>query len=308
MVRQATGEKRPMLKTTFQRARPRQRVLGLVFVGALLLPACDLSGSTAPVTPPVQVVTAAPTAMIAGPSAVTTPPPTLTAPPPQPTDTPAPPAAPTLLPATLVVVPPTTAAGNSLPVSEVTNYKNTLGAFTVIGTVRNQGTQPLTNIRVTATVSDNKGATIGTAQDTFLPLVITIPPGASAPFSITFEGFSGDPAKVDVASQADVADAANKFPAAAGLTVSDIQLNTQVENGSGTITGQVKNSGPSTAGSVRVLAVAYNAQGQVVDVAKGVTKPDKLTAGASAPYQASFRRPSVQITRVETLAVGIVQK
>ncbi|MDQ2809527.1 MAG: FxLYD domain-containing protein, partial [Chloroflexota bacterium] len=245
-----------MLKTTFQRARPRQRLGGLVFVAALLLPACDLNGNAVPTVPPIQVVTAGPSAVTTS-SAVTTPPPTLTAPPPQPTGTSAPPAAPTLPAATLVIAPPTTTAGNPLPVSEVTNYKNTLGAFTVIGTVRNQGTQPLTNIRVTATVSDNKGATIGTAQDTFLPLVVTIPPGASAPFSIVFEGFSGDPAKVDVASQADVADAANKYPPA-GLTVSDTQLNTQVENGSGTLTGQVKNTGPAAASSVRVLAMAYN--------------------------------------------------
>ena len=297
-----------MQKTTVPRVLAQQRLLGLGALAALLLAACDLNSSPAPTAVAIQIVTAGPSAVTTGPSAVTNPPPTLTAPPALPTGTAAPPQAATLPPATLVVVPPTPAAGNLLPVSEVTNYKNTLGAFTVIGTVRNQGTQPLTNIRVTAMVSDNKGTTIGTAQDTFLPLVITIPPGASAPFSITFAGFSGDPAKVDVASQADVADAANKYPAVAGLTVSDTQLNTQVENGSGTITGQVKNTGTTTAGSVRVLAIAYNAQGQVVDVAKGTAKPDKLTIGATAPYQASFRRPSVQISKVETLAVGIVQK
>ncbi len=297
-----------MLKTTFQRALPQQRILGLIFVAALLLPACDLNSSTAPTAQPIQVVTSGPSAATAAPGTVLTPPPTLTAPPAKPADTAAPAPAATLPPATLVVVPPTTAAGNPLPVVEVTNYKNTLGAFTVIGTVRNQGAQPLTNIKLTATVSDNKGATIGTAQDTFLPLVITLPPGAVAPFSIVFEAFSGEPAKVDVASQADVADAGNKYPAANGLTVSDTQLNTQVENGSGTVTGQVKNTGTATAASVRVLTIGYNEQGKVVDVGKGTAKPDKLAAGATAPYQASFRRPSVQITKVETLAVGIAQK
>ena len=295
-----------MLKTTLHRTRPQQRILGLLFVTAVLLPACDLNGSAAPTVAPIQVVTA-------GPDAGTNPPgqpvpPTLTAPPLDPTRTPGPPQAPTLPPATLVIVPPTIAAGNPLPVSEVTNYKNTLGAFTVVGTVRNQGTQPLTNIRITATVSDNKGAAIGTAQDTFLPLVVTLPPGATAPFSVVFEGFSGDPVKVDVASQADVADATNKYPAAVGLTVSDTQLNTQVENGSGTVTGQVKNSDPNSAGSVRVLAMGYDAAGKLVDVAKGTTKPDKLATGATAPYQASFRRPNVKISKVETLAVGILQK
>ena len=149
-----------------------QRKLALLMLVALLLSACDLGGSN---PSPSPVGGASGPSSLGGSSAVQT------------------------LPTLNVESGPQTAGpAGALEVRQVTQYINTVGGFTVIGLVRNQGSAPISDIKVTATVKDKNGGEIGSGADQYLALVTTLPPQASAPFAITFSTLSGEPATADV--------------------------------------------------------------------------------------------------------------
>jgi hypothetical protein len=263
---------------TMQPAASMKRWLPLLVLLGLLLSACDLGGSNPPGTP-TAIATV-------GLSDIQT------------------------LPTLTVVAPPTVSGtANTLQVAQVTQYKNTLGGFTVIGLVRNAGSTPLIDLKISATAKDAGGATVGTGDDQFLPLVVTLPPGAGAPFSITFSGLTGEPATADVQAAGTPYQAQGAlYPPANGLTVSGMQL-AKASAGSGNLlTGRVKNGGTATAATVRILGVAYDAQGLVVDVGKGAADPETLAPGADAPFQVKFRRDDVQIAKYDALAVGLEKK
>jgi len=214
------------------------------------------------------------------------------------------------LPTLNVASAPTTAGpAGALEVRQLTQYINTVGGFTVIGLVRNQGSAPISDIKVTATVKDKNGGEIGSGADQYLALVTTLPPQASAPFAITFSTLSGEPATADVqAAGTPYVPAGAEYPPAAGLSVSDMQLSKASAGSGNLLTGRVKNGGSATAATVRILGAAYDAQGTLVDVGRGLPDPETLAPGADAPFQVKFRRDDVQIDKYDALAVGIEKK
>src|SRR5215217_3826439 len=120
--------------TMLYRIASTKRRLALLMLVAGLLSACDLGGGSPSSTP---IGGSSGSSSSGGSSAVQT------------------------LPTLNVVSAPTTAGpAGALEVRQLTQYINTVGGFTVIGLVRNQGSAPISDIKVTATVKDKNGGEI----------------------------------------------------------------------------------------------------------------------------------------------------
>jgi hypothetical protein len=197
------------------------------------------------------------------------------------------------------------ASGGGLKLVEYTQYKDSLNDVVVIGYVRNEGSVPLESIKVVAQALDKGGATVGTGEDLLLALV-QLPPGKVAPFQVSLGQLTGTLDKIDVQTQADPFDpnGFNIFTAAQGLTVEGDKLGQPQQYLGTKLTGRVKNGGTTTAQLVRVLAVAYGADGKVVDVGKGGPAIDTIAPGATAPFDLTFSRTDVKIAKYDLLAVG----
>src|SRR6476661_182578 len=255
---------------------------------AALLAACGdsaaSSGAPTPVAAPANTVVSAPapTNTTAGSEDIPAPTDTVAVPP---TATPAPPPTDTAVPATA------TPASARLALVEYTQYKDSLNDVVVIGYVRNEGSVPLESIKVVAQALDSGGATVGTGEDLLLALV-QLPPGKVAPFQVSLGQLTGTLDKIDVQTQAAPFDpnGFNIFTAAQGLTVEGEKLGQPQQYLGTKLTGRIKNGGTTPATLVRVLAVAYGADGKVVDVGEGSSSLDPLAPGASGPFEITFRR------------------
>jgi hypothetical protein len=89
------------------------------------------------------------------------------------------------------------------------------------------------------------------------------------------------------------------------LTVEGDKLGSPQQYLGAKLAGRLKNTGATAATAMRVLATAFDANGELVDVGEGLVTLDPLAPGSAAPFEVMFTRQDVTIAKYTTIAFGI---
>ena len=197
---------------------------------------------------------------------------------PQPTPTPGPSPIPQQTPS------PTPVVGQAdLEVLSYRAYRAPIGSSViVVGEARNRGTGPAARVQIAVSLIDGEGKVIGAGSVNAAQLAL-VEPGALYPFRVMVDRVSRDWSEVRIQIQPLSAEGA---PARyTGLRPEGVSVvpPTQSAEGYG-LAGDVVNGGASSVHDVRIVAVAYDSQGRVVDVSATTPKLDPIAQGALAPF------------------------
>lgn len=165
---------------------------------------------------------------------------------------------------------------------EAINFQQTRqGALWGLGEVSNPGDEFLTGVVVEASLFDGAGVLLA-RQAAFTQLDV-VPPGQSAPFAILFDAPPEDFAQYQVAavSGVPISPEARYY-----FNLEAVDLHGSPEGPDiYRIRGNLRNSGPSDAESIRLVAVAYDEEGQVLAQRQAELAVTRLKAGAITPFE-----------------------
>ena len=166
--------------------------------------------------------------------------------------------------------------------TDVAWYVSVGTSAVVVGEARNRGSGPATRVQIAVSLLDGTGKVIAAANVNAAQLAV-VPPGGIYPFRVMVDRVPRDWSEVRIQLQplsADGAPAIHTDLRAEGVTLVPPVVGA---DGFG-LAGDVVNTGASSARAVRVVAVAYDSQGGVRDVAVTSAKLDPIGPGGRAPF------------------------
>lgn len=182
-------------------------------------------------------------------------------------------------------------------ISSINVVSSTVGPV-VVGEVHNLSSGPISGVELNASVTLDKGGSVGPMLAT--TLLHVIPAGGKASFSLPFPETHG----TTTAVKADVqADAGVPIPYAmlSIATQAKKELGNDVE-----VTGTVTNSSGKPVSYPNVVATFYNGSGAVVGSAHSVGTSDTVTPGGTAPFDIILVDDGPLVTRYSLAAEGQV--
>jgi hypothetical protein len=170
-----------------------------------------------------------------------------------------------------------------LPVASYRAYRSAVGGTVfVVGEAMNRGGSPAARVQIAVSLLDERGNVLATANVNAAHLAV-VPPGGRYPFRMMVDRVPRDWSEVRIQIQG--LDAAGE---PARYTALQAEALTQVQpalSGDGFgLAGDVANTGQAAAHGVRVVGVAYDSQGRVLDVAVTLAKLDLIEPGHKAPF------------------------
>jgi hypothetical protein len=181
----------------------------------------------------------------------------------------------------------------SLQVLSYSSYIDSVDYYHVLGEVQNTGSVPLTQVTVSATLCDPSGHPTGTIEDYIM--INLLAPQQKSPFDL-FENATGTVCGVSPANS----------------TLSNVAPyhNFQLPNPSSSrdaqglyhLSGQVKNTGTSTAQGVDVVATFYDEKGVVVQVGSSLAAPSNLPPNGVGLFGITSDDPTLS-ARIATYSV-----
>ncbi|MEW5961116.1 MAG: FxLYD domain-containing protein [Chloroflexota bacterium] len=205
-------------------------------------------------------------------------------------------------PETDPAAPPTPTPTPPPLVIEALNFVETRpGALWGLGEVANPGDEYLTEVVVEAALFDGAGVLLARAA-AYTQLDI-VPPHQAVPFAILFDSPPGDFAQYQVA-------------AVSGVPVSEqaryyFDLETFDLHGDPTgvstyrLGGQLRNTGAADAESIRLVAVAYNAEDKVLAQRQAELAVSLLKAGAATTFEIDLIIPRGMVDHYRVLVQGL---
>jgi hypothetical protein len=170
-----------------------------------------------------------------------------------------------------------------------------------LGEVHNPGSDYLTEVVIEASLFDGAGVLL--AREAAFTQLDVVPPGQAAPFSILFESPPGEFAQYQVVavSGVPVSDQARYY-----YDLDAFDLHGSPEDlATYRIWGQLRNHGASDAGSIRLVAVAYDEDGRVLAQRQAELAVDLLKAGAITPFEINLILPQGTVDHYEVLVQGL---
>jgi hypothetical protein len=182
-------------------------------------------------------------------------------------------------------------------------YETPVGSLWCLGEIANTTTFTLTNVQVHVTLLDAAGNPL-TEADAFASADI-LPAGERSPFGILFTNPPPDWASAQstiLRGEAAGALADSSVP----ITVSDLQR--EPADSQLRVRGVVRNaSADQAAGSVRVIATTYDAEGLVTGFRNASVELDgPLAPGATTPFSLSFTFHGDEVADLAIIALGRV--
>lgn len=163
-----------------------------------------------------------------------------------------------------------------LSVVSIKSFPTSIGPV-VVGEIRNGSSEPVEGVRVTVSLKDQGGGTIG--QQFGFTLLRVIPAGDRSSFSIPFPGEKKTVGTVSATVQADPKVVVQLVPVKVASQQSDT-LGTDYE-----VTGTVANSTDAPIRFANVVATFYDRSGGVVGAAHDVSSDAALAPGQSAEFR-----------------------
>ena len=163
-----------------------------------------------------------------------------------------------------------------LSVVSIKSFPTSIGPV-VVGEIRNGSSEPVEGVRVTVSLKDQGGGTIG--QQFGFTLLRVIPAGEKSSFSIPFPGGRKTVGTLSATVQADSKVVVQLVPVKVASQQSDT-LGTDYE-----VTGTVANSTDAPIRFANVVATFYDRSGGVVGAAHDVSSDAALAPGQSAEFR-----------------------
>ncbi len=182
------------------------------------------------------------------------------------------------------------------------NFQETRqGTLWCLGEVSNPGSLPLTEVVVEASLLDGAGLVL--SRGAAYTQLDVIQPGQAAPFAILFDSPPGSFAQYQVVT-------------VSGVPISDqsryyFDLETFDLHGSPEglatyhLVGQLRNSGAGDAESIRLVAIAYDADERVLAQRQAELTVTLLKAGAVTSFELDLIVPQGMVDRYKVLAQGL---
>ncbi len=193
---------------------------------------------------------------------------------------------PTPAPTTVAEATPTPTPVVGEPDLEVLSYRAYRApagsAVVVVGEARNRGTAPAARVQIAVSLLDNSGNVLAAGSVNAAQLAL-VQPGGLYPFKVLIDRAPAEWSEVRIQIQPLSAEGA---PARyTSLRTEGVTVLQPARSGEGYgLAGDVVNFGDSSAQNVRVVAVAYDSQGRVLDVSETTTQLDPIAAGTLAPF------------------------
>jgi LysM repeat protein len=210
----------------------------------------------------------------------------------------------------LIIPPPRTSAEDTPtptptpPVLEVKaiNFQTTRqGTLWCLGEVANPGGKPLAEVVIEASLLDEAGLVLDRAAAyTQLDVIL---PGQTAPFALLFDSPPSNFAQyqVIVVSGAPISEASRYY-----YKLDTFDLRGSPEGlADYLITGQLRNTGPNDAESIRLVAAAYDKDNRVLAQRQGELAVTRLKAGAITPFAIDLSIPQGVVDHYKVLAQGL---
>lgn len=172
-----------------------------------------------------------------------------------------------------------TAAGAVVVDANSTGWIDDQGRYVISGEAENNGTAPVENVTVTATLYNSSGETIATIFNYTCNNVLL--PGRKSGFDLTLAD-TGKSTTVDhYALNVSSFTIAASRPTLLQLDLSSSYID---ETNMTHVFGTIANNGSETATSVNVVVTCYNDSGYVMDVLSDQTTPNTIDPGQTAGF------------------------
>lgn len=187
------------------------------------------------------------------------------------------------------------------------------GYLTFVGEVLNKGDTPAWRIQVAVSLLDGGGNIVGVSSNNMANLNV-IPARGKYPFLIRISKPS--PYKeVKIQVQGEPYGDSSLFPPYLDLRVEGVTGKAPGPTGpispSGNgyiLRGRINNTGNKTATSVKVVAIAYDQNGKVMDVGFTYSELDQIQAGGNAPFELQLSTIKATPPKYELFAQGTEKK
>lgn len=185
---------------------------------------------------------------------------------------------------------------------EAINFQKTdHGPLWGLGKVRNPGPDYLTGVVIEASLFDGAGVLL--AREAAYTQLDVVPPDQSAPFAILFETPPEDFAQYQVVA---VAGAPLSAQARYYFDLEAFDLHGAPEGlATYRLSGQLRNTGPVDAESIRLVAVVYDEAGRVLAQRQAELAVTRLKAGAITPFELDLIVPHGIVDQYELLVQGL---
>lgn len=173
---------------------------------------------------------------------------------------------------------PAKAAASLIILPTDSGYLNDFYDYYIVGEVQNEGSTPVTNVVVNATLYDSTGASIAEiSQPTMLS---TILPGRISPFGITFYSTALSQRVLNYTLHI-----SQYLPTSNGQVGLMIVSNTSSLDSNGFhVSGTIRNIGTQNTTFVQVIATFYDKTGHAIAVVATYSDPSSLDVNQTAPF------------------------
>ncbi len=176
------------------------------------------------------------------------------------------------------------------------------GTLWGLGEVANPGNEYLTEVVVEASLFDAAGVLLARAA-TYTQLDV-VPPHQAVPFAILFDSPPGDFAQYQVVavSGVPVSDQSRYYFELEPFDVQGSPIGVSTYR----LSGQLRNTGPSDAESIRLVAVAYDATDKILAQRQAELAVSLLKAGATTAFEIDLIIPRGIVDHYHVLVQGLV--
>jgi hypothetical protein len=189
-----------------------------------------------------------------------------------------------------------------LQVGSYSFYTNSIGSLRFVGVIINQGNAAAENVQVAISLLDNSGNVIGVGSDS----ISIVQANGKFPFVALIDTALTEWKDVKIQIQGTPSNGQSIFP-----PYTDLQVDKVVGNNSTfgryALTGIVINTGQKTATLVRVVAVAYDESGKVIDYGDTFTTLTDIAPGGDSPFSLDFGHITNPPASYEVFAVSFSQ-
>lgn len=181
---------------------------------------------------------------------------------------------------------PTPETEIALEIGSYTSFPTVLGGLYFVGEILNNGTAPASDLNFVLSLLDEQGNVLATTGSNMADLSV-VPAGGKIPFLAMLDKDPQPYAKVEILVQGEPFTGSSIFPPYFDLKIDKV-TGQESNFGRYSLSGKVINTGTKPAELVKIVAIAYDENGKVIDVGWTFSKLDTILPGQESPFALDF--------------------